>query len=69
MKGESVLYCGRIVPIEGFRTFVYGHNGTKKLVNSWTEFQEHIGSGVWFPTQNKAGAVMINERNIKKRRK
>lgn len=69
MEGESVLYLGRVVPIKGFRTFIYGHNNTKKLVNSWEEYQEHIASGVWFSTKDKAGVVTINERNIKRRRK
>lgn len=45
---ETVMYDGRIVPRDNFRTFIYGINSQPKLVNSWSEFQEHIATGLWF---------------------
>jgi len=51
MQNEHVLYNGRMVSTEGFRVYVYGNDNTSKIVNSWIEFQEHIASGLWFPTK------------------
>ena len=45
---ELVTYQGRQVPRKGFRVFVYGKNDTKKLVNSFDEFESHIQSGNWY---------------------
>lgn len=53
MKGETVLYDGRVVSKEGFRAFIYGMDGKTKLVNSWDEFQESMSSGLWFPSKDK----------------
>jgi len=49
---EWVSYCGRQVPKENFRVFVYSLNDEQKVVNSWDEYQEAISSGVWFPTKD-----------------
>lgn len=53
MKGETVLYDGRVVSKEGFRAFIYGCDGKTKLVNSWQEFEKEMSSGVWFPSKDK----------------
>jgi len=45
---DYVNYRGRTVLKEGFRAFVYGKDDNKKLVNSWNEYQDAIGSGFWF---------------------
>lgn len=56
MEGQHVNYLGRVVPVEGFRAFVYGADGTRKVVNSWTVFEEHIALGTWFATPEAAAA-------------
>jgi hypothetical protein len=48
MQGTQVEYNGRLIAKEGFRAFIYGAQGTKKLVNSWDEFEAHMASGIWF---------------------
>lgn len=46
---ECFLYCGRMVPKDGFRAFVYSKNGEQKLVNSYAEFEQSVSSGIWLP--------------------
>ena len=58
MKGESVMYCGRLVPTEGFRTFIYGIDGAKKLVESWDEYLNCISLGIWFSTLSEANSLI-----------
>ena len=48
MQGTQVVYNGRSIAKEGFRAFIYGSNGIKKLVNGWDEFEAHMATGVWF---------------------
>src|SRR5689334_25353064 len=57
MKGSSVIYQGRQVPIEGFRVFVYDRDGNKKLVNSWPSYQVALASGLWFSTSEDAQKI------------
>ncbi len=57
MEGSSVLYQGRPIAKEGFRAFIYGAQGRKKLVNSWDEFESHIASGVWFSTKDEVKEI------------
>ena len=54
MQGTQVIYLGRSIAKDGFRVFIYGPNGQKKLVNSWSEFESHMASGVWFATEDEA---------------
>lgn len=54
MEGVHVNYLGRVVPIENFRTFVYGADGTQKIAKSWEDYEAQISSGVWFPTREDA---------------
>ena len=44
------IYCGRVVDKKNFRTFVYDVSGNKKLVESWSEFETAMASGLWFDT-------------------
>jgi hypothetical protein len=53
MNGEAVLYQGRHVLKEGFRAFVYGHDGATLLVNSWDEFTKACSSGLWFASNKE----------------
>ena len=57
MQGTQVEYNGRSIAKEGFRAFIYGANNTKKLVNSWDEFEAHMASGVWFATLDEVPVV------------
>lgn len=50
-QGESVKYLGRSVPKDGFRTYIYGPESKKKLVNSWDEYEAHISNGLWFSSK------------------
>jgi hypothetical protein len=56
MEGESVLYCGRLVPVDNFRVFVYGAGGSQKLVNTWIEYENAMATGLWFPTKDEVEA-------------
>ncbi len=47
LNNQQVLYLGRWVNKEHFRTFVYNEKG-QRLANSYDEFEELIGSGLWF---------------------
>lgn len=51
-EGKHVLYNNRMVPVEGFRTFVYGPQSQKKLVSSWDEYTQAVKSGQWFSHPN-----------------
>lgn len=59
---EWVSYCGRKVPKENFRAFVYSLNDEQMLVNSWDEYEKAISSGIWFPTKD------FEEKEPKKRK-
>src|SRR5665213_572141 len=50
---DMVSYQGRMVPIEGFRVYIYAANGETKLVNSYIEFEEHIQTGAWFTSKER----------------
>lgn len=56
MKGTPAIYLGRIVEKKNFRTFIYGANGERKLVNSWDEFESSMQTGIWFTTIEEAEA-------------
>ena len=45
---KHVMFQGRNVPVEGFRSFVYGPNNTQKLANNYDEYTDLISSGLWF---------------------
>jgi hypothetical protein len=47
----EVTYFGRTICTEDFRAWIYGKNETKKLVNSWNEYQENINSGEWYASK------------------
>jgi hypothetical protein len=57
MKGTPAIYLGKIVDKKHFRTFIYGTNGERKLVNSWDEYQVAMQSGLWFATVEDVAAV------------
>lgn len=56
MTKHTVLYLGRPVDKDSFRTYIYSADLNQKLVNSWTEFQEHMETGIWFATKSDASA-------------
>lgn len=51
MAGEYVIYLGRTIPKKGFRAFVYGYEGTQKLVESWEDYEKSISTSSWFATK------------------
>lgn len=51
---EEVVYLGKIIPKQNFRAFVYAADGSKRLVESWEEFESKIDSGIWFSTKEDA---------------
>jgi len=72
---QMVSYNGQMVVKEPFRVFVYGTNNTKKLVESWEEFEKALHSGDWFSNpeikekehktkKNKKGTDSILERVV-----
>ncbi len=42
------MYLGKVVSTKNFRVFVYDSSGEQKLVESWSEYELAIASGVWF---------------------
>ncbi len=46
MEDSQVLYLGRWVSKEHFRTFIYSSTD-KKLVKSYDDYCTHISSGLW----------------------
>jgi len=62
MKGTPAIYLGRIVSKENFRTFVYSPYGSKKLVESWDEFEKEMASGLWFSTKKDALSRIVIEK-------
>lgn len=69
MKGTPAVYLGRIVEKKHFRTFVFGTNGEKKLVESWDAFEAAMQSGIWFATQEDANAIVNENPTPKPKRK
>ena len=65
--GERVIYNGRPVAKEDFRTFIYGLNKEKKLVNTWDEFETHISSGLWFARAEDVISKPITKARQKKK--
>ncbi len=49
---DQFLYCGRWVKKAHFRAFVY-KGESQKLANSYAEYEELIGSGLWFPSKDE----------------
>lgn len=43
-----VEYQGRMVKRHPFRAFIYSLDGKRKLVESYEDFQNALGSGLWF---------------------
>ena len=66
MKGTPAIYLGRIVEKKNFRTFVYGPNGEKKIVESWDAYEAAMQSGIWFATVEDAKAINAVEDVIEK---
>ena len=69
MKGVPAIYLGQIVDKAHFRTFIYGADGAKKLVESWDDYEKHMESGIWFSTQEDAKARVPVEKPKRVRNK
>lgn len=55
------MYKQKAISPNGFRAYVYGREGEKKLVNSWDEFMSNIRTGNWFATKGECFATKILE--------
>jgi hypothetical protein len=58
MEGTPAIYLGRLVSKVNFRAFIYHPNGTKRLVESWDEFEANMQTGLWFATLQEAQVTM-----------
>jgi len=57
-----VLYQGRNVPREHFRVWIYSIDA-KKIVNSYSEYEEALNSGKWFSTKEEA--IPVKPKKVK----
>ena len=64
-KTEDVMYLGRWIPKQGFRTFVYDKNGNEKLANTYPEYESMIATGLWFATKPE-NKPQIKSKEVKK---
>lgn len=69
MDSAPAIYLGRIVKKENFRAFIYGPNGTSKLVESWDDFENAMASGLWFATREDAQVSIVAPEKPKRVRK
>lgn len=60
VESKFVVYKGRKVPRQLFRTFVYDKDNNERLVKSWDEFNDAVNSGLWFVDKNDK-----NDKNVK----
>lgn len=65
-ESPQVLYQGRWVPRQYFRTWVFNAE-TQKLANSYKEYSDLIESGLWF--SSKEDVIPKQPVNIKSARK
>jgi hypothetical protein len=42
-----------MVPKAGFRVFIYNKDGKEKLVNTWTQFEDHMQTGFWYASKEE----------------
>lgn len=59
---EMVSYLGRFVQKEGFRAFIYNSDGSKKIAESFEEFEVYTSSDNWFATEEEARAPQRNRK-------
>lgn len=69
MEGVPAIYLGRMVDKKNFRTFVYAPPGSKKLVESWDEYERCMSTGLWFATREEAQVSSIVEEKPKRKGK
>lgn len=57
MEGTPAIYLGKLVPKENFRVFIYAHDGSRRLVESWDEFESSMQSGLWFASASETEVI------------
>lgn len=67
MKGDSVLYQGRLVEKKEFRAFVYSREGNTKLAESWEDFLNLIATGIWYASIEDAEKIEFLATSVRKR--
>lgn len=63
MKQASNIYLGKIINTENFRAYIYNTEGSKKLIESWRDFENHMATGLWFPKKSE----VLEMQKIKKK--
>lgn len=64
MQESTILYNGKPVNKSHFRAFIYAADGASKLVNSWHDYQEHMGTGLWFADK---GDIPVKPQKLRKK--
>ena len=64
MEGIPANYLGRVISKDKFRAYVYAKDGKSMLVNSWSEFEKAMESGLWFAKIEDANPKPIKENVI-----
>lgn len=57
MKGTPAKYLGKIIGKDNFRAYIYCTDGSKKLIESWDDFEAHMATGLWFAKKSEALAI------------
>jgi hypothetical protein len=61
IKADQFLYCDRWVDKKGFRAFVYNDKGEQKLAESYEDYLDLTGSGLWL---EKKPELQKGKRNV-----
>lgn len=69
MKDAPAIYLARIVSKNNFRTFIYSHDGSQKLVESWDSYEKHMETGLWFATKEEVKEPVVETEKPKRSRK
>lgn len=66
MESAPVYYLGKPIQKKHFRTYIYGVNGEKKLVESWDEYEAHMQTGIWLDTLDAIAEKIESKRKPRK---
>jgi hypothetical protein len=68
MDGIPAIYLGRIVNKDNFRAFIYKTDSSKKLIESWDDFEKHMELGIWFASIDDALASLQKPKGIRNKK-
>ena len=69
MNNSPAFYLGKIVSKDNFRVFIYAPDGSQKLVESWSDYENHMQTGLWFALKENAVAVQAKMRELEEKPK